>query len=106
MKGHQERETWVGQPIGERVDANTILPGLDFVDVGVSGEVNGTPIAAIILVKVIDRDGDIYWLRRTSAGVSSEEAIGALEVHHQQQLHGRIATYYVDWQPEQEDDDE
>lgn len=39
-----------------------------------------TPVAAIVLVKCIDEDGQPTWAFRTTDGVNDEELLGALTV--------------------------
>lgn len=39
-----------------------------------------TPLAAIVLVKCIDEDGDPTWAFRTPEGLNDEELLGALTV--------------------------
>lgn len=58
------------QPIGD------VLPG---VRIGSLPE-GWTPVAAIVLVKCTDEDGDPTWAFRTSDGVNDEELLGALTV--------------------------
>lgn len=63
-------------PGEQRVPVDQVLNGLE-VHALESGE---TALEAFILLKVLDRDGDISWSYRTTNRLSREELLGALTV--------------------------
>lgn len=67
-------EHYRGHPISERVTGADLLGGLDFRP----PPYPGSPVAAIVLVKICDVEGDVYWSMETSGGLTNEEIIGAL----------------------------
>jgi hypothetical protein len=61
----------------ERVSATEVVRGLT---VGSGLPQSWTPVAAIVLVKCLDEDGEATWAFRTSDGLNDEELLGALTV--------------------------
>ena len=67
-----------GAPAGgeHRVPVEQVLNGLEVHPL----EQGETAMEAFILVKVLDRDGDVSWSYRTTNRLSREELLGALTV--------------------------
>jgi hypothetical protein len=59
------------------VPAAEVVRGLT---VGTGLPQSWTPVAAIVLVKCLDEDGEPTWAFRTSDGLNDEELLGALTV--------------------------
>lgn len=60
----------------ERVPVEQVLNGLEVYPL----EQGETALEAFVLLKVLDRDGDVTWSFRTTNRLSREELLGALIV--------------------------
>lgn len=63
--------------MNERVKAAEFLGDLEFFPL----EPGWTAAAALILIKLVDADGDYTWAYRATTAINREELLGALRVH-------------------------
>ncbi len=79
-------ESIMGVDVDRFVPASHLLGDLRVEPIEYEGVVD----AAVVLVRVLDGDGDAYWQLRQTAGVSIEEAIGVLDAKRQ-----TLMEYYL-----------
>ena len=70
------RHVGAPQPGEQRIPIAEALPGLEVYAL----EPGTTPIEAFVLIKTLDRDGDVSWSYRTTNRLNREELLGALVV--------------------------